>query len=177
MEDQTPDSQPQLVRYARAQVTDGESQGEIRGYALAAADLLADAESVLRDVAHLLSVLLENARLSRVLTQRLEQTHASRLRLVQAQDQARRALERDIHDGAQAQLIAIRMHLGEIERTRGAGGVPGLTARLSHVGHEVDGAIRQLRDLARGLHPPTLTLLGTGPAVQAFIRDAALPVA
>lgn len=177
LEDQTPDSQPQLVRYARAQVTDGESQGEIRVYALAAADLLADAESVLRDVAHLLSVLLENARLSRVLTQRLEQTHASRLRLVQAQDQARRALERDIHDGAQAQLIAIRMHLGEIERTRGAGGVPGLTARLSHVGHEVDGAIRQLRDLARGLHPPTLTQLGTGPAVQAFIRDAALPVA
>lgn len=154
----------------------GPGPGEVRIYAHAAADLIAGSEELADDVAGLLWLMLENDRLTRDLADQLEQTRASRTRIVQAQERARRALEWDLHDGAQAQLIAIRMHLGELRR-RASDAQPGdVTGDVERVATEVDAAIRQLRRLARGLHPPVLEQAGYVAGVRAHVRDASLPV-
>lgn len=148
--------------------------GEIRVYAHAAADLRPGAARLLNDVARLLFLVLDNERLTVRLAEELSRTRDSRQRIVEAQDAARRGLERDLHDGAQAQLIAIRMHLGEL--ARGDPKMTDIDAALAQVVAEVESAIRQLRRLARGLHPPVLDQLGVVAAIGAHVRDASLPV-
>ncbi len=155
---------------ARAAVGDA---GEIRIYAHAVADLRPGAQQLLDDVARLLFLVLDNERLTTRLEGELARTRDSRQRIVEAQDAARRGLERDLHDGAQAQLIAIRMHLGELLRRDRSVDVE---AALTDLVVEVESAIRQLRTLARGLHPPVLEESGVAAAVHAHVRDAALPV-
>lgn len=168
-----------------ARLEDG--AGEVRIHAHAAGDLLPDAEEVLQDVARLVSVLLDNERLAREVSDQLAATRASRQRIIEAQEQARRELERDVHDGAQARLIAVRMHLGELHRRAVAAQpqptgdvlptVDGLPAAITRVSAEVEAAIRDLRELARGLRPPVLEEMGFPAALRAHLRDTALPVA
>lgn len=154
----------------------GEQLGEVRLYARHASDLLDDAERLLSDVTHSLGVLLRNARLIVDLRHQLDELHRSRQRLVEVHDEARRGLERDIHDGAQSQLIALRLRLGAVRMLAEAGDTTALTQQLDEIGAEIDAAVRSLRELARGVFPPVLEQSGLVAALRAHARSLQLPV-
>ncbi|MGE3661332.1 MAG: sensor histidine kinase [Pseudonocardia sp.] len=156
----------------------GERFGTLCLYAWAAGDLVPDAPQLLGDVADALGLVLRNDRLTTELRARLDELQASRQRLVEAQDRARRSLERDIHDGAQARLIAVRLRLGALRaRTVDGTAAEEVAGELDALGREVDAAVRSLRELARGLHPPVLEHRGIADAVRAGTRDLGPPVA
>jgi two-component system, NarL family, sensor kinase len=156
----------------------GEPFGEIRLYATARADLVPDAAQLLADVAHTLGIVLRNDRLTAQLQTKFDELHASRRRLVEAHDHARRSLERDIHDGAQSRLIALRMRLAALRsRLDRTGEGRTLVVDLDEIGRDVEATIRSLRALARGLHPPLLDQSGLTAALRAHARGLPIPVA
>jgi signal transduction histidine kinase len=117
---------------------------------------------------------IENARLQAELRAQLAEVRASRARIVEAGDAERRRLERDLHDGAQQRLLAIRLAL---QLARGRLGDEGEVEEfLAEADTEVVGALEELRTLARGIHPPILTDEGLGPALAALARRAPVPV-
>jgi signal transduction histidine kinase len=154
----------------------GERLGELRLYARTAADLAPDARAVLDDVAHALGVVLRNARLTAQLRAQLDELRASRQRLVEVHEQARRGLERDIHDGAQARLISLRLRLGLARALAGTEDQQAVREQLDLLAEEVDAAVRSLRELARGLQPPVLEQSGMAAALRAHVRDLPVPV-
>lgn len=150
--------------------------GELRLFARAAADLAPDAPQLVADVAHTLGLVLNNDRLTVQLREQLQELASSRARLVEAHDEARRGLERDIHDGAQARLISLRLRLGVLQARSESNGSSDFADEVHALGHEVDAAVRSLRDLARGLHPPILEQSGPTAALRAATRDLPVPV-
>jgi signal transduction histidine kinase len=117
---------------------------------------------------------LEHSRLRAEIQAQLEQVRASRARIVEAGDTARRRLERDLHDGAQQRLVTLSLALG-IARGQAAGSHPELESLLESASKEAREALAELRELARGLHPAVLTETGLPGAVQALVERS--PVA
>ena len=125
-------------------------------------------DKLLADVASQAGLVLRNVRL-------IEELRASRQRLVAAQDEERRKLERNIHDGAQQQLVslAVKANLAQSiaksdpERTEGM---------LEQLKAEAQDALDNLRDLARGIYPPLLADQGLGAALGAQARKSPIPV-
>lgn len=116
---------------------------------------------------------LENERLHAEVRAQLEEVRASRMRVVDAGDEARRHLERNLHDGAQQRLLAIS---AAIERIRTMDSTPDRhTEMLSEIAGELKEALVELRELARGIHPSLLTDEGLGPAVESLARRAGVP--
>jgi signal transduction histidine kinase len=108
------------------------------------------------------------------LRQRLEELRASRARLVEAGDAERRRLERDLHDGAQARLVALALLIGRA-RTR-TGADPELRDLLERAAGELQTSLDELRELARGIHPAVLTDRGLEPALRSLGARATVPV-
>ena len=105
----------------------------------------------------------------------IEELRASRQRLVAAQDEERRKIERNLHDGAQQQLVALAVQLKLLEQT--AGKDPDRDRRLAAtLGSQASAALEDLRDLARGIYPPLLADKGLSAAIEAQARKAAIPV-
>jgi signal transduction histidine kinase len=105
----------------------------------------------------------------------VEEIRESRRRLVAAQDHERRKLERNIHDGAQQQLVALAVKARLARQL--ADRDPIRTAQmLQQIEEETTAALDDLRDLARGIYPPLLADKGLGPALEAQARKAPLPV-
>jgi signal transduction histidine kinase len=98
---------------------------------------------------------------------------ASRARILQAGHEARRRIERDLHDSAQQRLVALRIHL---ELAGGSSESAEHRAVLERLGTEVDEAIDELRDVAHGLHPEVLAQAGVGPALQAVAVRSTTPL-
>lgn len=121
------------------------------------------------------SLALENARLQAELRVQLAEVRASRIRLVNAGDEERRRLERDLHDGAQQRLLGIRIAL-QLARNRLAQGGGAVDDLLREADAEVVGALEELRALARGIHPAILTEEGLAAALGALVRRAPVPV-
>ena len=95
----------------------------------------------------------------------LEELRASRARIVEAGDAERRRLERDLHDGAQSRLVALKLLLSSARlRARGGGG--DLDAMIGEAIDELDTSLSELRELARGIHPAVLTDRGLEPALR-----------
>jgi signal transduction histidine kinase len=101
-----------------------------------------------------------------------EELRASRARIVAAADAERRRLERDLHDGAQARLVALAVLL-RTARTRAEGE---LAPMLDRALEELQTSLSELRELARGIHPAVLTDRGLEPAIQALASRAPVPV-
>jgi signal transduction histidine kinase len=128
-------------------------------------------------IVHLASqagLVLRNAALTAELRATIEDLRASRRRLVEAQDAERRKIERNLHDGAQQQLIALTIHLALLEES--ADDPAAVRELASAVKDGVRAALDDLRDLARGIYPPVLADQGLVPALQAQARKVALPV-
>jgi signal transduction histidine kinase len=124
-------------------------------------------QQLVTDVASQAALVLSNVGL-------VEDLRASRQRLVTAQDEARRRLERNIHDGAQQDLVALAIKLRLAAET-----VDDDPARqiLGELQTDATGALDNLRDLARGIYPPLLADLGLAAALNAQASKSALPVA
>jgi signal transduction histidine kinase len=101
---------------------------------------------------------------------------ASRTRIVEAADEARRRIERDLHDGAQQRLVTASMLLGVAMRGVARGDTAELAEKLARVKAELDGGLSELRDLARGIHPTVLSDRGLRPAVDALVARCSVPV-
>jgi signal transduction histidine kinase len=125
-------------------------------------------DKLVRDLASQAGLVLRNARL-------IEELRASRRRIVGAQDERARKLERDIHDGAQQQLVAIgiKMRLLEPILEREPAKAQELVAQLQA---DTTDALDTLRDLARGIYPPILADRGLPAALEAQGRKAVVPV-
>lgn len=117
---------------------------------------------------------LENERLAAELRAQLEEVRASRLRIVEATDEERRRLERDLHDGAQQRLVALGFTLRRA--TRGTDADPELAAILADARRELEDGLAELRALARGLHPTALGDGGLAAAVQDLADRYPIPV-
>ena len=127
------------------------------------------------DLAHQAGLVLKNVGLTADLQARLDDLRASRQRLVAAQDNERRRLERNLHDGAQQHLVAIKVKLGLVEMlaTRDPEKARATVLALKH---DADEALETLRDLARGIYPPLLAEKGLAAALQSQAGKATLPV-
>jgi signal transduction histidine kinase len=125
-------------------------------------------ERLVADLASQAGLVLRNVGL-------VEELRESRRRLVAAQDQERRKLERNIHDGAQQQLVALAVKARLARQL--ADRDPARTAEmLRQIEDETTVALDDLRDLARGIYPPLLADKGLGSALEAQARKAPLPV-
>ena len=152
-------------------------QGELLG-ALAVAKrepLTATEHRLLSDLGQETGLVLKNARLTAELVQRLDELQASRQRLVTAQDTERRRLERNLHDGAQQNLVALKLKIA-LARNLAATDPQKAQAALDELSGEANEAIETLRELARGLYPPILAQDGLIAAIEAQARRTPLPV-
>ena len=130
---------------------------------------------LMSDLAAQAGLVLHNIGLTEELRARLVELRASRLRIVTAQDEQRRRIERDIHDGAQQQLLAIADALAVAQSLAGQDEdrERALVARLKA---ETSRALGTLRDLARGIYPPLLADQGLPAAVRSQAGKAPGPV-
>jgi signal transduction histidine kinase len=172
-----PDGTPQIT--GADWVTPVRHQGEVLG-ALSVAKrpgepLTPTEAKLIGDLAAQAGLLLRNAGLTEQLTERLEELRASRARIVSAQDDQRRRIERDIHDGAQQRLLSIAAGLIQAESLAGldADREHALLARLKD---ETRDALAGLRELARGIYPPLLADQGLPAAIAAHAGRAPQPV-
>jgi signal transduction histidine kinase len=126
-------------------------------------------QQLVADVASQAGLVLSNAGL-------IEDLRASRQRLVTAQDETRRRLERNIHDGAQQDLVAlaIKLRLGGVAVADDPAQAEQVFGELQA---DATGALENLRDLARGIYPPLLADLGLAAALNAQASKSPLPVA
>jgi signal transduction histidine kinase len=117
----------------------------------------------------------EAARRREIEQARLEELRASRARIVDAADAARRKIERDLHDGAQQRLVSLALEV-RMARSRLEKEPDQASPFLDHLADELSGASAELRELARGIHPAVLTERGLGPAIDALVARAPVPV-
>jgi PAS domain S-box-containing protein len=99
---------------------------------------------------------------------------ASRARIVEATDAARRRIERDLHDGAQQQLVSVAVSL-RAARARIDEDPTGATELLDEAIADLAQGLAELRELARGIHPAVLMEGGLGPAVRGLVRRSPVP--
>ena len=154
----------------------GEFLGAIALDVPASDPLTPEQERLLGELATQAGLALRNVALTADLRRQLEELDRSRKRLVTAQDEERRRLERDLHDGAQQQLVAIgvRLRLADQMIDRDSAKAHELLAAVQAESQE---AIDALRDLARGIYPPVLADHGLVAALEAQARKSHVPIA
>jgi signal transduction histidine kinase len=118
---------------------------------------------------------LENARLHALVHEQLTEVRASRRRIIEAGVDERRRLERDLHDGAQQRMLAVGIAL-QLLKQHLDHAHPAVTEMLDEAQRELQTAIDELRELARGIHPAVLTEQGLSAAVRALAKRSPVPV-
>jgi PAS domain S-box-containing protein len=131
-------------------------------------DLPADSEARLMGFCELASLAVASA-------QAREDLQSSRARIVKAGDEQRRKLERNLHDGAQQRLVSLALTI-RLARAKLPSDPDTLEPILAGAAAELDMALEELRELARGLHPAALTEQGLGPALEALGERLAVEV-
>ena len=161
--------------------------GELLGFIVverpADAEAFDDAdEGVLAELAHQLGLALHNLQLDsalqeslRELQRRAEELRLSRARVVAAADAERRKIERNLHDGAQQHLVALAVTV-RLAREVAASDPDAARELLEQLGHDLQAAVQELRDLAHGIYPPVLMDRGLVAALDSAAGRAALPV-
>jgi signal transduction histidine kinase len=147
-------------------------QGELLGVIGAKASpgeaITPAASKLLEDLASQAGLVLRNVRL-------IEELRTSRQRLVTAQDEERRRLERDLHDGAQQRLVAISVALRLARGMVRPDSHPDLGPRVDQASEQLGLALSELREFARGIHPAILTERGLVPALESLAERSTVP--
>jgi signal transduction histidine kinase len=146
-------------------IVDGRLWGAVAAASVLGAPFTSDTEERLGAFAELVGQAIANVDARQQLT-------ASRKRIVEAADDARRRIERDLHDGAQQRLVALALSLRMLARKA----EPVTAARVEDCIRELHAALDELRQLARGIHPVVLTERGLLPALQALAARSPVPV-
>jgi signal transduction histidine kinase len=144
----------------------GETLGAITVTRSAAEPVTPAEDEMLDHVASQTGLVLRNLRL-------VDDLQSSRQRLVSSQDTQRRRLERDLHDGAQQSLVAIALMLRMASNQKDP---EALKSSVTQAADQLQAAIAELRELARGIHPAILTDRGLGPAVGSLVERSPIPV-
>jgi signal transduction histidine kinase len=129
---------------------------------------LADTEPRMADFAELVGIAIANA-------QHRAEVAASRARVVAASDEARRRIERNLHDGAQQRLVSMGFELRLTEASVPAD-LPTVRAAIGQAADEITDVVLELREMSRGIHPAVLSEGGLGPALQTLARRSLVPV-
>jgi len=131
-------------------------------------------EKLVRDLAGQAGLVMRNVVLAEELMHTIAELRASRQRLVTAQDEGRRRIERNLHDGAQQQIVALTIKLRLLSQIveRDA---QRATSMIADLQADANDALEQLRDLARGIYPPLLADRGLLAALQAQATKASVP--
>ena len=145
------------------------------GVALACEEGFRDHPGFVRAVGFYVLSALERRRLTVALDASLHDVEASRKRLAAAADTARQKIEQDLHDGAQQQLVTLRVKLELARETLEQDPSSG-AEQLAELGPEVEEIIEEVRSLARGIYPPLLASGGLNEALRAAGQRAPLPV-
>jgi signal transduction histidine kinase len=135
---------------------------------------LLDEPRLLASVAAATGMTIQNAQLQVELRARLQELRGSRVRILQAEQNERRRLERDLHDGAQQRLVALSMELGELEERMD--GSTELRKRIEEARQEVTASLAELRNLAHGIHPAAVSDHGLAVALESLATRATIPV-
>jgi signal transduction histidine kinase len=135
---------------------------------------LADEPELLDAVTAAAGIAIENGRLHVELNARLEELKGSRARIVDAGQQERKRLERNLHDGAQQRLIALSLELSLLEEQ--LDGERDATARLGLARREIAASLEELREVARGIHPAVVSGHGLEVALEQLVARASVPV-
>jgi signal transduction histidine kinase len=147
-------------------------QGEVLGVigvTKSPGDAMGATESkLLQDLASQAGLVLRNVRL-------IEELRSSRQRLVSAQDEERRRLERNLHDGAQQRLVSIALVLRMAKHHLNDDGDTKVGKTLDQAAEQLALALQELRELARGIHPAILTERGLGPALGSLAERSTVP--
>jgi signal transduction histidine kinase len=137
---------------------------------------IAEQPELVRSVAAAARLAIENERLAAEVRAQLDEVQASRARIVAAGDEQRRRIERDLHDGAQQRLVTLALRL-QSARTQLDGSNPVLANALDEASHEMELALAELRQLARGLHPNVLAAEGLRAAIEMLADRSPVPTA
>lgn len=162
---------PELGDGLAATLVDG---GQTAPTAIVHDDSLLDDPGLLSAVATAVRLTLDNERLEAQARGQLDEVRASRKRIAAAADEARGRIERDIHDGAQQQLVAVAMALQGARDELDEDST--LRHELDQVGVQLAAALADLRELARGVHPAVLTQRGLPSALASLARRSTVPV-
>jgi signal transduction histidine kinase len=130
--------------------------------------LPADTEARLTGFTELIGTAIANA-------EARAEVAASRARIVVAADATRRRIERDLHDGTQQRLVSLGLEL-RMARATVPAELPELRTQISQIADELTGAVDELREIARGIHPAILSEGGLGPALRTLARRVPIPV-
>jgi signal transduction histidine kinase len=125
-------------------------------------------ESRIAEFTDLVAAAISNAQTRAELT-------ASRVRIVAAADETRRRIERDLHDGTQQRLVSVALELRTAEATVPPGASE-LKARLAGAAEGLAGAVEDLQEISRGIHPAILSKGGLMPALKGLARRSSVPV-
>jgi signal transduction histidine kinase len=164
-----PDSSPDRA------VTRLESGGELLAV-LVHDPVMSEQPELLGSIAAAARLAIENERLAAEVRAQLVEVRASRARIVAAEDEQRRRIERDLHDGAQQRLVTVALRLQAV-RGQLDGTDPAVAEALEAASHEMELALAELRQLARGLHPSVLATDGLGPAIEMLAHRSPIPTA
>jgi len=162
-------------------------QGTMRGAVTvtkAPGDVLTGSEDrLLRDLVAQAGLVIDNAGLGAELQDRLHQIavqagdlQAAAKRIVAAQYEARRRIERDLHDGAQQRLVTLALSLRSVSELAASAGHDDLAAKVEEARRELSDALAELREMARGIHPAILTQDGLEAALSYLAERSPVPV-
>jgi signal transduction histidine kinase len=126
-------------------------------------------------VAAAATLALDNERLDAELRSRIEDLRSSRARLLEVGFTERRRLERNLHDGAQQRLVSLALTM-RTARSKLRDDPAGAEQLLESAGRELEAALEELRELARGIHPAVLSDRGLDAALESLAARAPLPV-
>ncbi|MHA6625706.1 sensor histidine kinase [Pseudonocardia sichuanensis] len=121
------------------------------------------------------AIAVDRERLTAELLANQEALRRSRQRIVEAGDRERRRIERNLHDGAQQRMMTVAMGL-RLTEAHLSGADPAAGRLLADAASDLEGAMRELRELARGLHPPLLADAGLAGSLESLAERSAVPV-
>jgi signal transduction histidine kinase len=119
---------------------------------------------------------IDNDQLQSELEQQIVEVAQSRTRIVEAGDAARRQIERDLHDGAQQRLVGLMLQIQLAKASLPSHADAGVNDMLDRAAIELGEAVKELRDLAHGIHPSVLTEFGLAAALESLARRSPIPI-
>jgi signal transduction histidine kinase len=175
--DTTPGTQPILGQEATLAVShNGETVGALEVIKSKGSTLSEQEKSLLADLAGSAGAVLGHRRLNNSLTAKAIELEESRARLVGAQDQERRRLERELHEGAEQYIVALKVKLGVAAQLAEKQSASELVTLLEGLTLEAQAALDDVRSLAKGIYPPVLESDGLAAAISAFARATPVDV-